>query len=141
MSVIFVFGGALAAWAGSLALFWIVFRSWQFLADAMDRGAASGWPKGPEMGRGQVMALQTRVFVFDLPEGAPDDARRHARRFRRAVLGLIVVLCALMVAVTLIEPRFLGIGRAFFVGLMLWGALHGLMMWRWRGAAKGQVAE
>ena len=58
-----------------------------------------------------------------------------ARRFRRAVLGLIVVLCSLMVAITLIEPRFLGISRVFFTGLLLWGALHGLMMWRWRGVS------
>ena len=136
MSVILVFGGALAAWAGSLALFWTVFRSWQYLMDAMERGpSVPGWPQGTDPSRGQVMALQARVFIFDLPEGAPDDAHRYARRFRRAVLGLIVVLCSLMVAITLIEPRFLGISRVFFTGLLLWGALHGLMMWRWRGVS------
>ncbi|WP_428926494.1 hypothetical protein [Marinibacterium sp. SX1] len=138
-------GLAFLCWAGSLALFWMVFRSWQYLVDAMSRCPAPvlrriGWPvlspfdEGAEatLPRSRSMALQARVFIFDLPGDCPEDALRLARRFRRAVLALTVLLCALTVVVTRLEPGLLGAGRVFFAVLLGWGLLHLALLWRWR---------
>ena len=139
------FGAAFLLWAGSLALFWLVFRSWQWLVDAMARCPADvlarlNWPVLSPFDEGAVadlprtrsMALQARVFIFDLPADCPGDARRYARRFRRAILGLTVMLCGLTVAVTRLEPALLGAGQVFFGALLLWGLLHVALLFRWR---------
>ena len=138
-------GAAFLLWAGSLALFWIVFRSWQYTVDAMSRCPAPvlrrlNWPvlspfdEGAvaDMPRTQSMALQARVFIFDLPGDCPADARRYARRFRCAVLALTVVLSGLTVAVCWLEPALLKAGRGFFAALLGWGLLHVALLFRWR---------
>ena len=132
-------------WAAALALFWQLFRSWQYLMDAMSRCPSTvlrdlGWPvlspfdegADADVPRTRSMALQARVFVFDLPDTCPEDALRYARRFRRSVLGLTVLLCGLTVLVTRLEPGLLGVGRVFFAGLLLWGLVHVALLWRWR---------
>ncbi|MEM8730990.1 MAG: hypothetical protein AAGF79_13845 [Pseudomonadota bacterium] len=140
-----LFGGAFLLWAGSLALFWRVFRTWQYLMDAMARCPASvldrlGWPvlspfdegSVTEVPRTQNMALQTRVFGFGLPADCPEDARGYARRFRRSVLGLTLILCGLTVIVVRLEPALFGASRAFFAGLFVWGLFHVALLFRWR---------
>lgn len=148
-----LFGGAFLLWAASLALFWMVFRSWQWVMDGMSRCPSPvlrrlGWPvispfdedAQGDIPRTQGMALQARVLVFGLPGDSPDDARLYARQFRLCTLALTVLLCALCVLVVWLEPAFLIAGQVFFGALLAWALLHAALLWRWRLWPGQQVA-
>ena len=149
-----LFGGAFLLWVGTLGLFWMVFRSWQWVMDAMSRCPAAilrrlGLPvvspfdedATDDIPRTRVMALQARVFVFDLPGDCPDDARAYARQFRRCVLALTALMCGICVLVVWLEPAFLIVGQVFLGVLLAWALLHVALLWRWRLWPGQQVAD
>ena len=147
LGVLALFVGAFVAWGLTLALIWQAFRSWQYLmdlgtrqtlADAARDGPAErqagGWD---DFSRGQLMALRARIVLKGMPDGVAGGSARYGQRFRRAVIGLIALSCAVGAIVALLEPALWGAVRLFLAGMALWAGAHLVMLWRWSGAVAG----